>query len=59
MFDECFDLELNIISAFQLQNLETDQDLGDFVQTNPICDSYATSKYSCYKIVSGSIFGST
>lgn len=58
MFDECFDLKLNIISAFQLQNLETDQDPGDFVQTNPIYDSYATGKYSCYKIVSGSIFGS-
>lgn len=50
MFDECFDLELNIISAFQLQNLETDQDLGDFVQTNPFV--------IVMQLVSGSIFGS-
>lgn len=52
----CFDngLELVIISAFQLQNLETDQD-SDVVQSNPICDICAIGKDYCYKIPVGNI----
>lgn len=57
----CFDngLKLNVISAFQLQNLETDQDPDDIVQTNPICDICAFGKDYCYKIILGIIFDST
>lgn len=54
----CFDNGLNIISAFQLQNLETDQDPGDVAQTGPICDIHAIGKDYCYKTMVGSIFGS-
>lgn len=47
-------LELNFISAFWLQNLETDQDAGGIVQTNnsPI---YAIAKSYCYKVMIGNI----
>lgn len=52
----CFDngLELVIVSAFQLQNLETNQD-SDVVQSNPICDIRAIGKDYCYKILIGNI----
>lgn len=49
-------LELNFISTFWLQNLETDQDAGAIVQTNLISPINAIAKAYCCKVMIENIF---